>query len=95
MKRYSLRFLFVSILVVAVALAFATKATNMLNAISRDHERLKTVIQVVHPDPQAVQESGRASIAGIAPSGGLAMVTFEKLIDYRNQGELTLFESDY
>ncbi len=92
MKRYSLRFLLFAILVVAIALAYAT---NTLNTISRDHERLKTVIQVVHPDPQAVQESGRASIAGIAPSGGLAMVTFEKLRDDRNQGERTLFPRDY
>ena len=80
-RRYKLRHLFIAVSVVAILLAFVTKATNTLNSIAEDHERLKSVVDAAHPTVarQAVLESGHSSIVGSPKSGGFAMVTFERL----------------
>jgi hypothetical protein len=67
--------------VVAILLAFVTKAKNTLNSIAEDYEQLKSVVDVAHPTiaHRAVIECGHSCIAGSAKSGGFAMVTFERL----------------
>lgn len=75
LRRYSLRFLLTVVAVVAIALAYAK---NTLSRMVEDHERLKTVAQVASPSVVPLLRTGdHSSIAGLAKSGGLAMVTFE------------------
>ncbi len=42
-RRYNLRILLAAVSVIAIVSAFTTKATNTLNRIAGDHERLRSV----------------------------------------------------
>ena len=80
-RRYNLRHLFAAVTVAAIVLALVVKATNELNSIARDHQRLQSVINGAHPTMarQGIHDHGYSSIAGIPKSGGFAMVTYESV----------------
>lgn len=80
-RRYSLRFLFAAVSITAIVMAFVVRATNKLDGIASDHQRLQSVINAAHPTMvlQGIQDHGHSSIAGTPESGGFAMITYERV----------------